>query len=65
MNLKQMQNKLNESTTIEELTVIAGFLNNRPEHIKSDKCTCLGFLSFEGGKNHVQYMLNVSLRVVK
>jgi hypothetical protein len=62
MTLEQAQTKLNEAKTMMDLAEIAGRLNNRPEHINTDKVTCLGFLDHAQGKNHVQHMIDQSTK---
>lgn len=65
MDLKDMQAKLDQAKTKMDLYQIAGRLNNRPEHVKQDKVTSLGFMDFDYAKTCVQTMINESLAVSK
>jgi hypothetical protein len=59
----EYQAKLNEAKTIMDLADLAGTLNNNKAHINVDKVTCLGFMSFEYGKAHVQRMIDTLVGV--
>lgn len=59
--MQDIQDRLNKATTKQELYEIAGELNNKPEHIKIDKVTCIGFFDFEYAVKHVQRMIDESL----
>lgn len=60
MDLKQYQLRLDAATTKQELYSLAGELNNFSEHINVDKVTCLGFMDLAKGKQHIQYMIDLS-----
>ncbi len=60
MTLKELELRLLITKDKQELYDIAGILNNRPEHVHSDKVTCLGFMEFDYARQHVLCMLQVS-----
>lgn len=60
--LKDLQSELDKASTKQCLYVIAGKLNNWPEHINVDKVTCLGFMEFNYAKVQVQRMIDLSLK---
>ena len=65
MNLTELKTRTNEATSKTDLYNIAGELNNRPEHIHTDKVTFMAFLDLDEARQYVLKMIEQSLKGAK